>query len=59
MQWVIVVLLLAGLLFLGIGYRKNNRNLMLVGGILLLLFGIVEPAAQGIIDGYRAQQGGP
>jgi uncharacterized membrane protein len=42
--------LIFGIVLLVVGYRRNNRNTLLVAGLLLLLTGFIRP----IIDGYRS-----
>ncbi|GAB2499847.1 hypothetical protein [Arenimonas alkanexedens] len=47
-----VVLLIFGVVFFALGYRKLNRNWMLLGTVLLV-FGLVAPEAiQGFRDGF-------
>lgn len=42
-----VLLLVAGLVALFIGYRKHNRNLMLAAALVLLLAGSVSEVVSG------------
>lgn len=44
--WALAVILLT------VGYRKNNRNVLLVAAILLFLTGIVESAAEPFFSGF-------
>lgn len=43
-----------GLVLLVIGYRKNNRNLLLAAAICLWLGAGVNDFVRGLIDGYGA-----
>lgn len=49
-----VLLLVAGLVALVIGYRKHNRNLMLAAALALLVAGSVSEFVSGF-NAFRAQ----
>jgi len=49
-----VLLLVAGLVALVIGYRKHNRNLMLAAALMLLVAGSVSEVVSGF-NASRAQ----
>ena len=47
-----IALFLAGLVLLVVGYRKNHRNLMLCGAIVLFFSAALDPMASGFWQGY-------
>lgn len=63
MYWIAVGALMVGLVALLLGYRKNNRNILAVAAVLLLLAGSVEDVVKGFQDGVSDSQaktsGGP
>jgi hypothetical protein len=48
------IFLLIGVLSFAYGFRKINRNWMLVGAIFLTMSGGIEPFAKGVTDGYNS-----
>ncbi len=55
--WIDLILLVAGIIVLVIGYRRNHRNLMLIAAILLLLSGTLTDAATGFAAGFSESSG--
>ena len=55
MYFLEIGLFVIGIAFLAIGYRKDNRNLMLTAAIVLFLSGALSSAVEGFIDGYRGE----
>ena len=55
MYFLEIGLFVIGIAFLVIGYRKDNRNLMLTAAIVLFLSGALSNAVEGFIDGYRGE----
>ena len=53
MQIVEIVFFIVGVLLLVVGYRKNSRNILLTGAIILFLSGAVGSAVEGFISGYQ------
>lgn len=49
-----VVLLVAGVVTLVVGYRRNARNVMLAAALMLLCFGALGSFLQGVEDGYES-----
>jgi len=50
-----VICLLAGVVALVVGYRRNRRNVMLLAALLLLVSSAGPDMVRGFIDGYQAQ----
>ena len=48
-----IMLEISGIIFLTIGYRKSNRNLMLLGAVLLWIGGSINDMVQGFFAGYK------
>ena len=57
MDFVELALFVAGVAVLVVGYRKNDRNLMLAAAILLLLAGALGGMVEGFLDGWRQTAG--
>ncbi len=53
MDYLTITLLVNGLVVLVIGYRKNNRNVLLVSAILLLAAGALPEFIAGYQDGFN------
>ena len=49
-----VVALIAGLVLLIAGYRKSNRDWMLIGALLLLAAGVLADVVRGFIEGLTS-----
>ena len=47
-----IVLLVAGIVLLAIGYRRNLRNLLLAGAVVLFLSAALGSFVEGYIEGY-------
>jgi hypothetical protein len=45
---------ISGIIVLTLGYRKSNRNLMLLGAVLLWTGGSVNDMVHGYLAGYKA-----
>lgn len=54
MLYVEIALLLVGICLLGLGYRRNDRNILLVAALLLLAAGTIGGFSQGLVDGFRS-----
>ena len=52
MYYFEIALFVAGLTLLIAGYRKNQRNVLLVAAVLLFLSGAVESFVEGFQEGY-------
>ena len=52
-DWIDIVLLLAGCATLIVGYRRDNRKIMLVAAILLLCSCAFTSFATGFADGVQ------
>ena len=50
-----IVLVILGLVGLCYGYAKNNRNIMLVSGLLLLLGGSLTEITRGFLAGIHGR----
>lgn len=53
MYYVEIALLLVGAAVLAVGYRKNQRNVLLTGAIVLFLSCALPEAVDGFSEGYR------
>jgi uncharacterized protein YqgC (DUF456 family) len=53
------VLLVAGVVLLFAGYAKNNRNVLLLAGILLLVAAILADLTGGFVAGVRSGGAAP
>ncbi len=53
-EYIELALLIAGLVALVVGYRKNRRNILLSAAIILFLAGTVGDFAHGFRDGFNA-----
>ena len=53
MPIVSIILYVSGIVLLVIGYRKNNRDLMLIAAIILLLAGGLDDIGKDFLDGLR------
>jgi hypothetical protein len=47
------VSLLVGIVLLVVGYRKNNRHIMLAAGIVIFVAGSFNELAAGALAGWR------
>ncbi|MBW4049527.1 MAG: hypothetical protein HIU89_16900 [Proteobacteria bacterium] len=54
MSYVEIGLLLVGLCLLVLGYRRSDRNVLLVAALLLLAAGTIGSFSQGLVDGVRS-----
>jgi hypothetical protein len=54
MYLVEIVLLVVAVVVLVLGYQRNNRNLLLLGAVLLFLAGSVNDLVRGFIEGVLA-----
>lgn len=54
-----IVLLIAGIGTLVVGYRRNHRNLMLSAALLLLASGALPEAVRGFSDGFNGSTARP
>ncbi|HZX69876.1 MAG TPA: hypothetical protein VFE77_03575 [Rhodanobacter sp.] len=54
MEYIQSVLLVVGVIVLVVGYRKNQRNLLLSAAVVLFLAGTVGNFTQGFLDGFNA-----
>ena len=52
MYYMEIALLVAGVIVLVIGYRKNRRNVLLTAAVLLFLAGALGSFFDGFADGY-------
>lgn len=52
MTYLEVALLLAGLVLLVLGYRRDRRKILLVAAILLFFAGSIRPLASGFAKGW-------
>ncbi len=52
-----VVLLVTGIVLLVIGYRKENRNFMLIAAIFIFIAGGLESFVEGWQEGFSAGKG--
>lgn len=57
MDFVEIALLVAGVAVLVIGYRRNDRNLLLAAASLLLLAGALGGMVEGFLEGWRQTAG--
>lgn len=48
-----VILELLGVALLIIGYRKNRRNVLLAGALILWIGGGISDIVRGAMDGYK------
>lgn len=53
MLYVESLLLVVGIALLVLGYRRNNRNTLLVAALLLFAVGIADGVVQGLVDSIR------
>lgn len=53
MYYVEIALFIVGLVMLVVGYRKNQRNVLLTAATLLFLAGTLGSIASGFSDGYN------
>ena len=53
MYYLEVGLLLIGIVLLVMGYRKRNRNMMLVAAIFLFLSAAMDSLVGGFMEGYE------
>jgi hypothetical protein len=54
MYLVEIVLLVVAVVVLVLGYQRNNRNLLLLGAVLLFLAGSVSDLVHGFVQGILA-----
>jgi lipoprotein signal peptidase len=53
MYYLEIALFVVGLIVLVVGYRKNQRNVLLTAAILLFLSGALGSAVDGFSDGFN------
>jgi hypothetical protein len=53
MTYLALLFFLSSLIFTAIGYKKANRNIMLIG-FLFLLCSLIPDFISGVIDGYNS-----
>ena len=53
MYYLEIALFVIGLVVLVVGYRKNQRNVLLTAAILLFLAGALGSAVDGFSDGFN------
>lgn len=53
MLYVELVFLVVGFCLLLLGYRRNDRNMMLAAAVLLLAVGTIGDFSQGLADSVR------
>ena len=53
MVYIVAALFIIGVALLVMGYRKNHRNLLLTGAIVLFASAVVQPFIQGFIKGFH------
>jgi len=51
MMWLVLLGLILGIGLLIIGYRKNDRNIMLIAALLILVVSGIEGFSAGFFDG--------
>lgn len=59
MAYLQLALLAIGVALLTVGYRRNQRKLMLAAGIVLFLAGSADQLVGGFIDGLHQGMAGP
>ncbi|MDQ3494368.1 MAG: hypothetical protein M3485_02255 [Pseudomonadota bacterium] len=57
MSYLEIALFIVGVVVLVVGYRKNQRNVLLAAAILLFLAGALGSFVDGIIEGYDGERG--
>ena len=53
MVYLVAALFIFGVALLAVGYRKNHRNLLLAGAIVLFVSAMIQPFGKGFIDGIH------
>ena len=56
MYWMELGLAVGGFVALLVGFRRNNRNILLAAGIALFLSGAVPDFVRGVQAGYSAER---
>ena len=56
MFWLELGLAVGGFVALLVGFRRNNRNILLAAGVALFLSGALPEFVRGYQDGYSAEQ---
>lgn len=51
--WIEIGLMLAGAVTLTVGYRRNSRNVLLAGALLLFASGTAVDFVRGVGDGWK------
>lgn len=51
MAYLVAVIFIIGVALLVVGYRKNHRNLLLTGAIVLFASAVTQPFIQGFHGG--------
>lgn len=52
MLYVEIALLVLGVILLVVGYRKNNRNILVLSALVLLVSACINQFALGFKDGF-------
>lgn len=53
LYWLDIALVVAGFIVLVIGYRRNDRKLLLTAALLLFLTGTLSSFSRGFADGLK------
>lgn len=53
MIYLVAAVFIIGVALLVVGYRKNHRNLLLAGAIVLFVSAVIQPFGKGFIDGFH------
>ena len=56
MYWMELGLAVGGFVALLVGFRRNNRNILLAAGVALFLSGALPEFVRGYQEGYSAEQ---
>jgi len=56
MFYLALILLVAGIVLLVVGYRKNSRNMLLVGALVLFSSAAIPDFIEGVQEGYSGSK---